>query len=65
MNIETNDKVTLSLEKYEEMKNELSHLRQLVEEKEIIRYFPNPLITYAIVLLLMSIPFLLAIVFHI
>lgn len=60
MNIETNDKVTLSLEKYEEMKAELSQLRKLVQEKEIVRYYPHPVFTYVILLLLLSIPFILA-----
>lgn len=51
MNIETNDKVTLSLEKYEEMKAELSQLRKLVQEKEIVKYYPHPVIAYSLMIL--------------
>jgi hypothetical protein len=50
MNIETNDKVTLSLEKYEEMKAELSQLRKLVQEKEIVKYYPHPFMAYSLMI---------------
>lgn len=40
--------VTISLEEYEEMKNELQVLRTQVQRKTIVKYSPPPVIGWAV-----------------
>jgi len=43
MNIKENETVTLSLQTYKDMENELEILKKQVREKTIIKYYMHPI----------------------
>ena len=62
MDININETVTLSIQHYEEMKEELKTLRQQVQEKTVIKEAINPIYGFIGVLVLFT---LLVLLFHI